>query len=260
MREFLEDAIEHREDGYGRAQKHAQRELPRRFYETADVEARADGYAVTLDGRPTKTRGQVPVVVPVEQLGRDMAAEWGAQGTHIDPDTMPVVKLINSALEGGEATADALRKEVIKFAGNDLLLYRAESPRELVAEQERRWDDALVRVARHFNVAFQPTVGIIHQAQPGETLTRLDEAVADADILTLTALVSITGITSSGLLAISLRHGLIGADEAWAAAHVDEDHNIRLWGEDPEAAARRAQRRKEYDAALRVIELVDTRG
>ena len=31
MRDFLEDALDHRDDGYGRAQKHLQRELPRRF-------------------------------------------------------------------------------------------------------------------------------------------------------------------------------------------------------------------------------------
>ena len=37
MREFLEDANEHREDGYGRAQAHAKQELPKRFYKEAGV-------------------------------------------------------------------------------------------------------------------------------------------------------------------------------------------------------------------------------
>ena len=90
-----------------------------------------------------------------------------------------------------------------------------------------------------------------------ETLARLADAVADADLLPLAALVSVTGITGSGLLAIGIRHKLFTADQAWAAAHVDEDHNARVWGEDAEASARRAKRRIEFDAALTVLELAD---
>lgn len=257
MRDFLEDAHEHRQDGYGRAQAHAKRDLPKRFYKLVDIQSVEGGFAVTLDGKTTKTPDRVPVIVPAAALARRMAEEWSAQGELIDPDTMPVVRLVNSALEGGEAVMPALRDEIVKYAGNDLLLYRADSPRELVAEQEASWDAALVALARRFDVKFQPTVGIIHQEQPAETLTRLADAVADEDLLLLTALVSITGITGSGLLAIGIRHKLFSADEAWAAAHVDEDHNLRLWGEDAEASARRAKRRIEFDAAITVLELAD---
>jgi chaperone required for assembly of F1-ATPase len=151
----------------------------------------------------------------------------------------------------------AFREEVGKYVGNDLLFYRADSPRELVTEEEALWDAALVALARHFGVAFQPTMGILHQEQPASTLDRLAEAIAGENLLAMTALVSITGLTGSGLLAIGLRHGLFTADEVWAAAHVDEDYNQRLWGEVEEAAERRAKRRKEFDAAVRVLGLIE---
>src|SRR5688572_18934456 len=51
MREFLEDAARHIDDGYGRAQKHVRQELPKRFYKEVGVGRIGDGYAVTLDGR-----------------------------------------------------------------------------------------------------------------------------------------------------------------------------------------------------------------
>jgi chaperone required for assembly of F1-ATPase len=255
MREFLEDAASHMDDGYGRAQKHAKRELPRRFYKDVGVGAAGIGYAVTLDGRSPRTTGQRPVVVPNEALAQAMAAEWAAQGEVIDPETMPVVRLINAAVEAGAEQSAALRDEVLKYAGNDLLLYRADAPRELVEEQERRWDDALVRLARHFGVSFQPTIGIIHQAQPPATLARLAEALAGEPAIALVALVSITGITGSGLLSIALRQGLLTAEDVWTAAHVDEDHNIRQWGEVAEAMERRKKRRRDYDAAVVVLSL-----
>lgn len=256
MREILEEANAHRDDGYGRAQHHTKIQLPKRFYKQAGVSPVEGGFAITLDGRPTKTPGKTPVVVPVEALAEVMAAEWGVQEEFIVPEKMPVVKLVNSALEGGEDVVPALREEIVKFAGNDLMLYRADSPRELIEAQETAWDAALVALAQRFEVKFKPTVGIIHQEQPAETLTKLADTLADVELLALTALVSVTGLTGSGLLAIGLQHQLFEADEIWTAAHVDEDHNIRLWGEDYEAVARREKRRVEFDAALKVLSLL----
>ncbi len=255
MRDQLEEAHKHRDDGYGRAQHLNRVELPKRFYSTVDVARGEEGYSVTLDGRQVRTPGKkIPVIVQVLDIAQALGEEWAAQGEFIDPATMPMTRLINSAVESGEEMAPAFRAEIGKFAGNDLLLYRADSPQELVAEQERVWDGALVKLARHFDVAFQPTIGIIHQEQPVSTLEKLDKALEGQGLHSLTALVSITGITGSGLLAIALLHQLLTPNEVWEAAHVDEDHQIRLWGEDEEAMERRAKRRVEFDTAVRVVE------
>lgn len=253
MREFLQDALEHRDDGYGRAQKHIQRQLPKRFYKDVEVARSEEGYFVTLDGKQTRTPSKALVAVPSEALAHRMCAEWDAQGEEIDPDLMPHVKLINSAIEGGEAARAALIDEVIRFCGNDLLLYRADSPRELVARQEEVWDAVLVSLARHLSISFQPTVGILHKEQSPETLGRLKNTLSNIDFISATALVSITGITGSGLLAIALREELHDVEAVWTAAHVDEDYQIANWGEDFEASERRKRRRIEFDAAVNVI-------
>ncbi len=255
MREFLDDAHAHREDGYGRAQAHAKRELPKRFYAEAKVQRMDGGFAVGLDGRVPRTPGMKPVVVPAEAVAAVMAEEWAAQGEFIDPETMPMVRLVNSAVEAGAESMPALRAEIVKYAGNDLLLYRADSPEALVARQEELWDAALVGLARHFGVAFQPTIGILHQPQPPATLARLGAALEGEALLPLTAMNAIMSITGSGLLALALRHRLLSADEVWAAAHVDEDHNIALWGEVEEITERRAKRRREFDAAAKLLTL-----
>lgn len=254
MREFIEDAHNHRDAGYGRAEAKARQTLPKRFYKETGVTPVEVGFATTLDGKPTRTPGMKPVLVPVAPLATGMAAEWAAQGEFIDPATMPLVRLVNAAIEGGEDRVVGLREEIIKFAGNDLLLYRADTPQELVAEQERLWDAALVRIARHFAISFQPTIGIIHQPQPETTLAKLAEALEGESFLVLTALVSITSLTGSGLLAIALWHHLLSPDEVWDAAHVDENHNMRLWGADAEATLRLQKRRREFDAAVEMLD------
>jgi chaperone required for assembly of F1-ATPase len=256
MREFLDDAHAHREDGYGRAQAHVKRELPKRFYKDATVQPLEGGYAVGLDGRVPRTPGMKHVVVPNEALAVEMAREWSLQREFIDPETMPLVRLVNSGVEAGDESTQALRDEIVKYSGNDLLLYRADAPESLVLRQEEVWDAILVKLARHFDIAFQPTVGILHQAQPQPTLARLAAVLADEALLPLTAMNSIMSITGSGLLAIAVRHGLVSPEEAWVAAHVDEDHQIGLWGEVEEITTRRAKRRSEFDVAIRVLELL----
>jgi chaperone required for assembly of F1-ATPase len=256
MREFLDDAHAHRDDGYGRAQKHVKQDLPKRFYKVAAVKPVDGGFAVGLDGRVPKTPGMKQVVVPTEEIAQALALEWSAQREVIDPGTMPLVRLVNSAVEAGEETMPALRAEIVKYAGNDLLLYRAETPEALVHRQEQLWDAALVALARHFDVAFQPTIGIVHQPQPPATLTKLAAALEDEPLLALTAMNAITSITGSGLLAIGHRQGLLDAEQTWLAAHVDEDYNIELWGEVEEITTRRAKRRAEFDAAVQLLNML----
>lgn len=255
MRDQLDEIQKHLNDGYGRAQELDKVELPKRFYKDVGVAAVDAGFAITLDGRQSRTPGRkLPITVPAAAIATAMAAEWAAQGEFIDATTMPMVRLVNSAAESGEEMVPAFREEVLKFAAGDLLLYRADTPQELVSEQEVVWDNALMVLARHFGVSFQPTTGIIHQGQPKATLDRLAESLGAENLLTLTALVSITGLTGSGLLAIGLLHKLFSADLVWKAAHVDEDFQISQWGQDEEAEHRRARRRVEFDTAVAVVE------
>ena len=256
MREFLEDAEQHREDGYGRAQAHVKRDLPKRFYKDAAVIPMEGGFAVALDGKVPRTPGMKHVVVPLESIAQAMAAEWAAQDKEIDPMTMPMTRPVNSAVEAGEDRAPALRDEIVKYAGNDLLLYRADAPETLVSRQEEVWDAALVRLARKFGVSFQPTIGIVHQPQPAATLARLAAALDGETLFGLTAMNAVMSITGSGLLALALRHQLMTSEEVWVAAHVDEDHNVSLWGEVEEITERRAKRRAEFDSAARLLDLL----
>jgi chaperone required for assembly of F1-ATPase len=55
-------------------------------------------------------------------------------------------------------------------------------------------------------------------------------------------------------MALALAHGRLTVDEAWAAAHVDEDWNMEQWGRDELALERRAFRLAELQAAATVLQ------
>ena len=87
----------------------------------------------------------------------------------------------------------------------------------------------------------------MHVAQP-EAAIKAARGCFPADPWSVAALHVVTTLTGSALLALALR-GVLGPEQIWAAAHVDEDWNIEKWGVDEEVAARRAARLIDFKAA-----------
>jgi chaperone required for assembly of F1-ATPase len=239
-----------------RAARAVKTPLPKRFYKQASVGAVAGGHALLLDGKPVKTPGRRALVLPTRALAEAVAAEWAAQEVHIDPAPMPMTRLANLAIDRGTESAAAIAEEVARYAGYDLLLYRASEPEGLVAQQATHWDPILAWARDALAARFVLAEGVKFVAQPEAVLAAVREAIADhAPPFRLTALASLTTLLGSALIALALSRGAIDVDAAWAAAHVDEDWNIQKWGEDAEAVVRRAVRRAEFDAAVRMLAL-----
>jgi chaperone required for assembly of F1-ATPase len=230
-------------------------ELPRRFYKEAQAVEEDGRYQLRLDGRPARTPARNPLAVPSRRLAAALEEEWRRQAEWIDPATMPVTRLANSAIDGVAPHMAAVRAEVLGYAGSDLLCYRAGEPAGLAERQARQWDPVLAWAERRLAARFALAEGVMHVAQPAETLDAFDAALARFDeAFRLAALHVATTLTGSALLALALGEGAIAVEEAWAAAHVDEDWNMERWGEDAEALARRARRFEEFRAAALALE------
>jgi len=235
----------------------AESPLPRRFYQSATVGARDGAFALLLDGRSARTPGKRPLAVPAAGLAEAMAAEWAAQTDRIDPSTMPVTRLVNTVIDGVATQAEAVRAEIVKYAGSDLLCYRADFPADLVARQARAWDPVLAWAHTRLGVRFYLAEGVMPVAQRPETADRIAAHIAALDPYRLGAVHVLMTLSGSAILALALLDGAISPADAWAAAHIDEDFQIAQWGEDAEAAARRAHRKTEFDAAARLLTLLD---
>ena len=72
-----------------------------------------------------------------------VAAEWERQRETIDPADMPLTRLLNSAIDGVAHTMAETRADIVRYAGSDLLCYRAEEPDTLVARQAHAFDPVL---------------------------------------------------------------------------------------------------------------------
>jgi chaperone required for assembly of F1-ATPase len=230
--------------------------LPNRFYKSAGIEERDGAFHLVLDGRPARTPGKNAIAVPERSLGEAAAAEWNRQGAQIDPSTMPLTRIVNSAIDGAAPRREAVIADIAKYAGSDLVCYRAGEPERLVADQAAAWDPILAWAREALGAQFFLGEGVVHVAQPGATLAAVRahlEAIASP--FRLAALHVMTTLTGSVLIALAHAAGRLDADAAWAAAHVDERYQESLWGEDEEAVLRRAAREAEFRAASRVYAL-----
>ena len=246
-------------DGKGKARlpgSEPPRVLPKRFYKAAGVEERGGQYHVVLDGRPIRTPKKNTAAVPTRALGEAVAAEWEAQTEQIDPATMPLTRYANTILDGIVGREAETRADIAKYAGTDLLCYRAKSPQELVDAQAARWDPLLAWARSDLNMPLVATEGMMPVAQQADTLARAQAALAGLDAFRLAAMHTMTTLMGSVVLALAVLKGRLTAQEAWDAAHVDEDWQIRKWGEDAEAAARRQRRWEEMQAAKRMLRLL----
>jgi chaperone required for assembly of F1-ATPase len=212
---------------------------------------------VLLDGRPVRSPARKPLTAPARGLAQAIAAEWQAQEKVIDPGAMPLTRLANSIIDGVVGTPEPVAAEIEKYVGTDMLFYRAPEPEGLVALQRQHWDPVVDWARETFGARFVLAEGVMHVEQPQESIAKARAVISTsgdtAGAWRLGALHVVTALTGSALLALALAAGRLSPDEAWSAAHVDEDWNMRFWGRDELALERRSYRRKEFEAAALVL-------
>jgi chaperone required for assembly of F1-ATPase len=228
----------------------------KRVYKKVAVEAVDGGYRVTLDGKPLHTPARSPLVLPQRALIDAIAAEWDAQIEKVQPETMPVMQLVSTAIDRVMPQRDLIAADTAGYAATDLVCYRAELPVELVARQHRTWQPLVDWVRREFDSPLTVTVGVMPRVQPAEALQALRRAVDGLDDLELTALQALTSVCGSLVIALALRGGFIDADQAWAASQLDETFQIEKWGEDAAAAKRRQALLTDIRNTARFLELL----
>ncbi|CAN1721288.1 putative domain ATP12 chaperone protein [Hyphomicrobium sp. 1Nfss2.1] len=231
--------------------------LPKRFYTDVTVgDAPGGGFQILLDGRAVRTPKKQLLIVPTRALAEAIAAEWAAQDAHIDPSKMPLSKLAITSIDGVTGSMREVASDIVRYAGSDLLCYRAEAPATLAEQQARTWDPLLSWIEAQSGARFLLAEGVMPVTQNRFALERIEDLVAPYDAMQLAALHVMTTLTGSAFLALAVAKDRLSAEEAWDAAHIDEDWQIARWGVDVEATERRERRRREMLSADRFFRLL----
>ena len=225
----------------------------KRFYKQVSV---TPELGILLDSRPVKTPAKATLTLLNVALAEAVAEEWRAQGTDINPFSMPFTGLANAAIDRVSADPLDFAVGIATYAETELICYRAGDPPELVARQADLWNPILKWAEHRYGVSFTRVTGIMHQQQPPQTLARLSQAVAERHPWELAPFSPLVTISGSLLIPLAMLDDAMPAEAAFDAAHLDELWQAEQWGEDDFALEARAAHRKDFLAAAQFLDLV----
>ena len=157
----------------------------------------------------------------------------------INVSHLPLTRLAATGLDRVTIQRERVIEDTAKYAGSDMLCYRAPAPVEPGGAPARRPGSRCSTgrrnaMARGLSLPRASTF----VAQPADALARLRDAVAAHGDLALAALYNLTHISGSLVIALAVAEGHLPADKAFAAAQLDELYQIERWGEDPTSTLR----------------------
>lgn len=221
------------------------RALPKRFYQRADFEPVEGEYRITLDGKELRTQGKNLLRIASRALAESVANEWKDVDTHIDPDRMPLTRLVNLAIDRTPGDRAEMAAMIVGYAETDLLCYRAP---ELKMQQKNMFDPILHWAAGR-GIKLNTTEGLVAVQQPDASLQAVRNMVLDANDEELTALAMMVPLLGSAVLALAIWKQAVPVQRALEAARIDEDVQAEKWGEDEEAKAAWEHKKKDILAS-----------
>ena len=210
MRDILNDLEAGRylsdPDPVRRAQIQMKAPVPKRFYEAVAVEAAAEGFRVKLDGKQVKTPVSSRSSCRPEAAAL-VADEFAAQAEEIDPVTMPVMRLVNTAIDGVAADTQAVLEDILRFSSADLSATGPTLPTRWCTARPK--PGTVVDWARSaLGARFFLAEGVMHVEQPREAIAAVGLHLRQREEpFRLAALHVMTSITGSALLALAFEAG-----------------------------------------------------
>ena len=229
--------------------------VAKRFWTEAGVSEIGQGYGVHLDGRRVRTPAKAELIVPTRAMARAIASEWDAQEGRIVPDTMPVTRAANAAIDKVAHQHAEVARMIADYGDSDLLCYRAESPAELVERQAAAWDPLLHWAESVLSARLQPRTGVMHDPQEAAVLARLHAQVEMLDKWALTAVHDLVSLSGSLIIGFAAIHGLHPAKTLWQLSRIDETWQQEQWGNDEEAEAVALRKETDFFNAKRFYDL-----
>ncbi len=208
-------------------------------------------------GKPLSTPKGAPLAVPSSELAQAIEVEWADVGGILPRrGQIPLTQYVNTAIDHISPALDAARGGFLSHANSELLCYRAEEPKELLARQTAYWQPWLDWVKTETGADFLVFNGIMPQKQSPEALAALRMAIQHLDAFHLLALSQAAGLTGSAILGLAMLKQHLSPSQVLELALLEEIYQSETWGEPEELRAKRDDLLSELEQLHRFITLL----
>ena len=231
----------------------------KRFWDSVTLTRDGAEHRVLLDGKPIHLPTGGVLLVGPPALAAAIAEEWrlagGAKGGDMSFSDTPLTRIAGTARARIAPDPAPTQDAIARYGETDLLCYRAEFPQELADRQARFWQPWLDWGAETFAAPLRVTTGVVPVRQHHDSINALRRAVGEYDPYVLAGLGIAVPALGSLVLGLALVEAKLDAADAFALGSMDELFQAEQWGEDAEAAHRRASVAADIALAERFIRL-----
>ncbi|CAJ1419816.1 unnamed protein product [Effrenium voratum] len=159
----------------------------KRFYEDVTVHQSGDFWHVLLDGKVVKTPRGTVLELPGKGVAKQVAMEWTAQETHLQPLEMPFTTIGCTALDITREDPAACVERLLPFLEMDTVCFQGDG--EVLAErQQQEWGPLREWFQTQYGVRLSLASGLAAPQHPEDFI----HFPHDRDALTFQALINFT--------------------------------------------------------------------
>ncbi len=221
----------------------------RRFWNKVSFIEDEEGYKIYLDKNLLKLPQKNILVVSQKKLAQKIAEEWSnagdKKGDYFSFETLSLTRIVSTLLEKIKPNRQYYIDALMPYINGELLCYRAEKPKQLVEQQNLKWQPIFQWAEQFLTVQFKVTQGIMPIVQDSSTLDRIQLYLNNLSDEELTFFAVIMPLLGSMILSIALKEKKISVDDAFAFAYLDEEIQTKIWGYDSEQEQRLLNIRQE---------------
>jgi ATP synthase F1 complex assembly factor 2 len=163
-------------------------------------------------------------------LAELIALEWQSQRARIIPSTMPAMSIAVNAIDLIRPNPTDYLKHFQSNILIDHICIRVSSPQSLVSLQKKHWNPIIEWINNTYNLNYSSSYELAAPQISSQSVSNVNKLLSHQSEWMLSTLDNVTTLTKSFAIALALITGRISTEEAYEAARLEENYQIKQYG------------------------------
>ena len=215
-------------------------------------------FHLLLDNKKLTTPMKKELVLPSEILVNEVLREWDQNSDNINIDDLVFYGVLSTAIDKVNLEKDAYVNDIIDFIDTDLICYRAESPNDLIALQNKSWNPILLLIEKYIDVKIKVFKGVMPSNQDQKVHTEIKKLISNLSDVQISVLHRITNLIGSIFLSLCILKKDLLKEDAFECSFLDELWQAKNWGHEEDASIKRNKIRLELNRLIHFVNCIET--
>ena len=231
----------------------------KKFWKKIEIrQSSSKKFHLLLDKKKLTTPMKKELVLPSEILVNEVLREWDQNSDNINIDDLVFYGVLSTAIDKVNLEKDAYVNDIIDFIDTDLICYRAESPNDLIALQNKRWNPILLLIEKYIDVKIKVFKGIMPSNQDQKVHTEIKKLISNLSDVQISVLHRITNLIGSIFLSLCILKKDLLKEDAFECSFLDELWQAKNWGHEEDASIKRNKIRLELNRLIHFVDCIET--